>query len=97
MNSDLINCDEPEDLRVISVHSSDMLYAPSDTLIIINESIPNDNNSIPIDDVRACVQTRSRTRNNDILNSGVRTRSGRRKSKRTIHPGKYEKYSLKHY
>ena len=75
MNSDLNNRDEPEDSRVISVHSLDTLYSPSNTPIIINESIPNDNNSIPIYNVRARVQTRSRTRNNDILNSGVRTRS----------------------
>ena len=40
-----------------------------------NESIPNDNNRMPIDNVRARVQTRSGTRNNNILNSEVRTRS----------------------
>ena len=55
MNSDLTNRDEPEDLRIISVHSSDTLCAPSDTPIILNKLIPNDNNSIPIDNVRVRV------------------------------------------
>ena len=66
MNFDQINCNKPGDSRVISVHSLDTLYAPSDTPIFLNESIPNDNNSLPIDNVRARVQTRSGIRNNDI-------------------------------
>ena len=68
MNLDLVNHNESEESRVILVHSSD-------TPIFLNESILNDNNSIPIDNERACVQTRSRIRNNDILDSGVHTRS----------------------
>ena len=35
MNSDLINRNDPEDLRVISVHSLDTLYALSDTPIFL--------------------------------------------------------------
>ena len=75
MNSNLVNCNESEESRVILVHSLDTSYTPSNTPIILNKSIPNDNNSILIDNERARVQTRSRIRNNDILNSGVRTRS----------------------
>ena len=75
MNSDLVNCNESQDSRVILVHSSDTLYTPSDTPIFLNKSILNDNNSMPIDNERARMQTRSRIRNNAILDSGVRTRS----------------------
>ena len=75
MNSDQINRNEPEESRVILVHSLDMSYTPSDTPIFLNESIPNTHNRMPIDNVRARVQTRSKTRNDNILNSGVRTRS----------------------
>ena len=75
MNSDQFNGNKQGDSRIISVHSSDTSYTSSDTPIFLNESIPNNNNRMPIDNVRARVQTRSRTRNNDILNSGVRTRS----------------------
>ena len=69
------NGNESEELRAISVHSLDTLYTPSDTLVFLNESIPNNNNNIPIDNERARMQTRSRIRNNAILDSGVRTRS----------------------
>ena len=75
INSDLVNCNESQDPRVILVHSSDTLYTPSNTLIFLNESIPNNNNSMLIDNERARIQTRSRVRNNAILDSGVRTRS----------------------
>ena len=67
MNSNLVNRNESEESRVILVHSLDTLYTLSNTPIFLNESIPNDNNSIPIDNERARVQTRSRIRNNDIL------------------------------
>ena len=68
MNSDLVYRNESEESRVILVHSLDTSYTLSDTPMFLNKSIPNDNNSIPIDNERARVQTRSRMRNNDILN-----------------------------
>ena len=73
MNSDQINRNEQGDSRVISVNSSDTLYTPSDTPIFLNESILNTQNRIPIDNARARVQTRSETRNDNILHLGVRT------------------------
>ena len=75
MNSDQFNRNEEGDSRIISVNSSDTSYTPSDTPIFLNESIPNTQNRVPIDNARARVQTRSETRNDNILNSGVRTRS----------------------
>ena len=75
MNSDQFNRNIQGDSRVISVHSSDTSYTPSDTPIFLNESIPNSQNRMPIDNIRARVQTRAGTRNDNILNSGVRTRS----------------------
>ena len=74
-NYDQMTRNEEGDSHVISVHSSDTSCAPSDSPIFLNESIPNNNNRTPIDNVRVRVQTRSRTENNNILNSGVRTRS----------------------
>ena len=74
-NSNLVNSNESQDLRIILVHSLDTSYTPSNALIFLNESIPNNNNSMPIDNERARMQTRSNIRNNAILNSGVRTRS----------------------
>ena len=59
MNSNLVNRNESEESRFLLVHSLDTLYIPSDTPIFLNESISNDNNSIPIDNERARVQTRS--------------------------------------
>ena len=75
MNSDQFNRNEQGDLRIISVNSSDTSYTQSDTQIFLNESIPTTQNRMPIDNTRARVQTRSETRNDNILNSGVRTRS----------------------
>ena len=75
MKSDQFNGNKQEDSRIISVNSSDTLYTPSDTPIFLNESIPNSHNRMPIDNVRARVQTRSETRNDNILNFGVRTQS----------------------
>ena len=75
MNSNLVNNNESQDLRIILVHSLDTSCTPSDTPIFLNKSILNNKNSIPIDNERARMQTRSNIRNNAILNSGVRTRS----------------------
>ena len=75
MNSDQFNGNGQGDSRIISVNSSDTSYTPSDTPIFLNESIPNNQNRIPIENERARVHTRSETRNDNILNSGVRTRS----------------------
>ena len=76
-NSDLINDNESQDSYIILVHSSDTSYTPSDTPILLNKSIPDNNNygTIERDNEQASsIQTRSRLRDN-ILNSGVRTRS----------------------
>ena len=75
-NSDLINDNESQDLRIILVHSSDTSYTLSDTPMFINKSIPDNNNNGTIDseiEQGSRTQTRSRVRNNDILNSVVRT------------------------
>ena len=77
-NSNLINDNESQDSRIILVHSSDTSYTLSDTPIFLNESIPDNNNNVTINNENvqdSRTQTRSRVRNNDILNSGVRTRS----------------------
>ena len=47
-NSDIINDDESQDLRIISVHSSDTSYTLSDTPIFLNKSIPDNNNNVTI-------------------------------------------------
>ena len=73
-NYDQMTHDEEGDPQIISVHSSDTSCAPSDSPIFLNESILNNDNGTPIDSTRVRVQTRPGTENN-ILNSGVRTRS----------------------
>ena len=68
-NSDLINDNESQDFWIILVHSLDTSYTPSDTLIFLNESIPDNNNNGTIDSeiVQGLrIQTRSIVRNNDI-------------------------------
>ena len=66
MNSDQFNRNEQGDSRIIFVNSSDTSYTPSDTPIFLNESIPNTQNRMPIDNARARVQTRSETRNDNV-------------------------------
>ena len=98
MNSDKFNGNEQEDSRIISVNSLDTSYISSDALIFLNESIPNTHNRMSIDNVRARVQTRSETRNDNILNSGVRTRSMVAESPRGLFtPASVRKKSLEHY
>ena len=48
-NSNLINDNESQDLRIILVHSSDTSYTLSDTPIFLNESIPDNNNNETIE------------------------------------------------
>ena len=43
-NSDLINDNQSQDSHIILVHSSDTSYTPSDTPILLNESIPDNDN-----------------------------------------------------
>ena len=43
-NSSLINDNQSQDSHIILVHSSDTSYTPSDTPILLNESIPDNDN-----------------------------------------------------
>ena len=62
-NSGLINDNEPQDLHIILVYSSDTSYTPFDTLILLNESILDNNNYGSIErsnEQASSIQTRSR-------------------------------------
>ena len=77
-NSALINENESQDSHIILVHSLDTSYTLSDTPILLNESILDNNNYWTIErknEQASSIQTRSRLPDENILNSGLHTRS----------------------
>ena len=68
-NTNLINDDQSDDSHIIAVHSLDTLYTLSDTPILLNEPIPdnNDDVTIEIDGEQAsvaCTKSTSQTEKN---------------------------------
>ena len=62
-NTNLINDDQSDDCYIITIHSSDTSYTPSDTLTLLNEPIPDNNNHRTIEtdgEQTSAAQTRSR-------------------------------------
>ena len=78
INSNLINDNQSDDSHIITVHCLDTFYTLSDTLILLNESIPDNNNCRTIEtdgEQTPDARTWSILQNKNILNSGVHTRS----------------------
>ena len=75
-SSDLISENQSQDSHIILVHSTDTSYTLSNTQILLNESILDNNNYGTIErgnEQAPSIQTRSRLQNENILNSGIYT------------------------
>ena len=96
-----MNDDQSDDSRTIMVHSFNSSYTPSDTPILLNEPIPDndDDATIETDGEQTSVAcTRSRSQSENELNSGVRTRSMVAESSTGLFtPAGVKKYSFKFY